>query len=111
MILSQFSLSAKPANEIITFTMADDSLQQISGKIHTVRQQAVILDSDLAAIYGVSTKVLNQAVSRNIDRFPQSFSFMLVKEEFTNLKSQIVTSSSGYGGRRKLPRAFTEHGT
>jgi hypothetical protein len=67
-----------------------------------------MLDEDLAKIYQVETRALNQAVKRNIDRFPPEFMFQLTGEEFTNLKSQIVTSS--WGGRRKLPLAFTEHG-
>jgi hypothetical protein len=67
-----------------------------------------MLDNDLAALYQVETKVMNQAVKRNIDRFPREFMFQLTKAEYSNLKSQIVTSS--WGGRRKLPLAFTEHG-
>ena len=67
-----------------------------------------MLDEDLAKIYLVETKVLNQTVKRNIDRFPPEFMFQLTSEEFKNLKSQIVTSS--WGGRRSLPYAFTEHG-
>jgi len=87
--------------------------------IHTVRGERVVLDSDLAAIYGVSTSAFNQAVNRNLRRFPEGFAFVLSREEFANLRSQIatsslmsqiVTSSSGHGGRRKLPRVFTEHG-
>ena len=69
-----------------------------------------MLDSDLADLYGVPTKVLNQAVSRNRERFPDDFAFQLTPQEFTNLISQIAISSSGYGGRRKLPWVFTEHG-
>lgn len=68
-----------------------------------------MLDRDLAGLYGVETKKLNQAVTRNPDRFPEDFAFQLSKEEYENLKSQIVTSSS-YGGIRKLPRVFTEPG-
>ncbi len=68
-----------------------------------------MLDFDLAALYGVETKVLNQAVRRNADRFPDDFMFRLSPEEVFNLKSQIVTSSL-WGGRRKRPNAFTEHG-
>lgn len=90
--------------------MGDDSIQQISNKIYTVRQQTVILDSDLAAIYGVTTKVLNQAVSRNKERFPDSFSFILDIKEFRTLRSQTVTSNEGRGGRTYKPRVFTEHG-
>ena len=90
--------------------MADGSIPQITSKIHTVRQQAVILDSDLAKIYGSTTMALNQAVSRNIERFPERFSFFAEREEVTTLKSQNVISKSGRGGRRKPPRVFTEHG-
>jgi hypothetical protein len=67
-----------------------------------------MLDSDLAELYGVPTKVLNQAVSRNKDRFPEDFMFQLSDQEFANLRSQIVTSS--WGGRRYLPLVFTEQG-
>lgn len=66
----------------------------------------MLLDEDLAQLYGVQMRVLNQAVTRNIERFPSDFSFRLSMDEFENLKSQFVTSS--WGGRRKLPRAFTE---
>ena len=69
-----------------------------------------MLDSDLADLYGVETKVLNQAAQRNPDRFPEDFSFQLTLQEFAALKSQFVTSNVGRGGRRKLPWAFTEHG-
>ena len=78
--------------------------------IMVIRGQKVILDSDLAALYGVETKRLNEQVRRNIDKFPEDFMFQLTKEEFENLKSQIATSSSGWGGRRKQPLVFTEHG-
>ena len=67
-----------------------------------------MLDMDLAEIYQVETKVLNQAAKRNLSRFPAEFMFQLTKSEYVNLKSQFVTSS--WGGRRKLPFAFTEHG-
>ena len=80
----------------------------ISDKIYIIRNQKVMLDRDLATLYGVETRVLNQAVKRNISRFPNDFMFELSKEEFDNLTSQIVTSS--WGGTRKLPSAFTEHG-
>jgi hypothetical protein len=75
-----------------------------------IRGQKVILDSDLAVLYGVETKRLNEQVRRNIDKFPEDFMFQLTKEEFEELKSQIATSSSGWGGRRKQPLVFTEHG-
>ncbi len=77
--------------------------------ILTLRGQRVILDSDLAALYDVPTKALNQAVKRNEDRFPTEFAFQLAREEVAILRSQIVTSSS-HGGRRFLPYVFTEHG-
>ncbi len=81
----------------------------IAPAIRTIRGQKVILDSDLSRIYGVTTKALNQAVKRNLKRFPDDFMFQLTIKEFENLKSQFVTSSS-HGGRRKLPSAFTENG-
>jgi len=80
----------------------------IESKIYLIRGLRVMFDSDLAKLYGVSTKVLIQAVKRNIKRFPVDFMFQLNKSEFVNLRSQIVTSS--WGGRRYLPYAFTEHG-
>ncbi len=90
----------------------------IASKIYYIRGQKVMLDSDLAELYDVETKVLNQAVKRNIDRFPEDFMFQLSDEEFENLKSQIATSNlrsqnvtSNWGGRRTAPYAFTEHGT
>lgn len=77
-------------------------------KIYNIREHKVMLDSDLATLYGIETKVLNQAVRRNFERFPADFMFQLTKTEFENLKSQFVTSS--WGGRRTLPYVFTEHG-
>jgi hypothetical protein len=78
--------------------------------IMVVRGDKVILDSDLAELYGVETRRLNEQVRRNIEKFPDDFMFQLTKEEYDNLKSQIATSSSGWGGRRKPPLVFTEHG-
>jgi len=87
------------------------TLDLIERKIYVAREQKVMLDSDLAKLYGVEKRVLNQAVKRNFGRFPEDFMFQLTKEEFKNLKSQSVTSSSeNYGGRRKLPYIFTEQG-
>lgn len=83
-------------------------VERIEQIIFIIRKQKVILDSDLAALYGIETKTLNRAIKRNIERFPESFVFQLTKDEAENLKYQIGTSS--YGGRRKLPYAFTEHG-
>lgn len=80
----------------------------IKERIYVIRGRKVMFDRDLALLYGVQTKVLNQAVKRNIERFPEDFMFSLTKEEEGNLKSQIVTSS--YGGRRKAAKAFTEQG-
>ena len=80
----------------------------VQDKIYLIRERSIMLDSDLASLYNVSTKVLNQAVRRNIERFPEDFMFQLTKEEWINLRSQIVTAS--WGGRRNEPFAFTEHG-
>jgi len=85
-----------------------NELSNIQGKIHEIRGVRVMLDFDLAGIYQVETRVLNQAVQRNIRRFPDDFMFQLTKEEISNLKSQFVISR--WGGTRKLPFAFTEHG-
>ena len=100
----------------------------IESLIFNLRQQKVILDADLAELYGVPTKVFNQAIKRNAERFPADFHMQLTAVEWENLKSQIVTSSltarpgkdpatkwpllgvGSHGGRRKLPHAFTEHG-
>ena len=81
-----------------------------SGGAEWWRCNGVMLDASLAALYGVETKVLVQAVKRNAARFPPDFMFQLSAEEFTHLRSQFVTSSSGHGGRRYAPHAFTEHG-
>jgi len=81
----------------------------IERRIHLIRGLRVILDADLAELYGVQTKALNQAVSRNPGRFPRDFSFSLTPDEMANLRSQSVTSSS-HGGRRHRPRVFTEQG-
>lgn len=82
----------------------------VQDKIYLIRGCSVMLDSDLAELYDVETRVLNQAVSRNFDRFPEDFMFQLTTDEWKSLKSQIVTSKQGRGGRRKAPNVFTEHG-
>lgn len=87
-----------------------DDLQVIQNKIYEIRGQRVMLDRDLAAMYGVETKVLNQAVKRNIKRFPDDFVFQLTQQELQNWKSQFVTSNSIKMGVRKRPYAFTEQG-
>ena len=84
------------------------NLQNIKSLIYKIRGYQVMLDADLAKIYQVETRILNQAVKRNIDRFPPEFMFRLTQDEYKTLMSQIATSS--WGGRRKLPFAFTEHG-
>ena len=84
--------------------------KRVESKILLIRGQRVILDTDLAELYGVSTKQLNQQVKRNARRFPDDFVVQLSTEEAANLRSQIVTSSSSHGGQRYRPYAFTEHG-
>jgi hypothetical protein len=93
-------------------------IANLQGAIHLIRGQRVMLDSDLAMIYGVTTKRLNEQLKRNRPRFPADFAFQLTVQEFRNLKSQSATSSlrsqfvtsSSHGGKRKLPWVFTEHG-
>lgn len=85
-------------------------VERIAANIYLIRDRKVMLDSDLAVLYGVTTAALNQAVSRNKDRFPEDFAFQLGKEELQILISQNVISSSEHGGRRKLPRVFTQEG-
>jgi hypothetical protein len=90
---------------MMTHTITSSEIRNL---IYNIRGKAVMLDSDLAELYQVPTKVLNQAVRRNMDRFPDDFMFQLTTGEYKNLRSQIVTSS--YGGRRYLPLVFTEQG-
>lgn len=89
-------------SSVIPVDRIEKSILQIGGK-------KVMLDADLAELYGVETRVLVQAVKRNLDRFPEDFMFQLTEEQFKNLRSQIVTSS-GWGGRRYPPYVFTEQG-
>src|SRR6266498_4232084 len=84
-------------------------VEAIANRIFLIRGERIMLSTDLAELYGVESRVLNQAVKRNLERFPQDFMFQLSDEEFKNLKSQIVTSSWG-GMRRANPYAFTEEG-
>jgi hypothetical protein len=84
--------------------------ENISRRILTIRGYRVMLDADFAALYDVPTKVFNQAIQRNLDRFPEDFMFQLTEEEFAGLRSQFVTSKKGRGGRRYLPYVFTEQG-
>src|SRR5262249_33671496 len=84
--------------------------ERIERAILLIRGHKVILDSDLAGLYGVTTKRLNEQVRRNLERFPRDFAFVLTAEEVAALRSQIATSNGGRGGRRYRPFVFTEHG-
>jgi hypothetical protein len=86
------------------------SSKEIEASIHVVRGTRVMLDKDLARLYGVTTSALNQAVKRNVERFPADFAFQLTAEEDEALRSQIVMSKTNRGGRRYLPWVFTEQG-
>lgn len=86
------------------------SIEKIDKSIYVIRGETVMLDRDLAVLYGVETKVLNRAVKRNIQRFPLDFMFQLSAQEVDNLRCQIGTSSLSHGGRRYLPYVFTEQG-
>jgi len=100
-----------PINEDLN--VVEYEKENIKNLIYTIRGKQVMLDSDVAMLYHYETKKLNQAVKRNIERFPEHFCFQLTEEEFINLRSQIVTSSlknENYGGRRYLPYVFTEQG-
>ena len=90
--------------------MSGVEIQVTEPLIHLIRGQRFMLDSDLAAIYGVPTKRLNEQVARNPGRFPEDFMFRLTQDEFEALRSQIATSKIGRGGRRFLPLAFTQEG-
>jgi hypothetical protein len=89
---------------------SSQTLEILSHRIHFFRGQQVMLDFDLAELYGVSTKRLNEQLKRNDNRFPPDFAFQLKEQEFASLRSQFATSKEGRGGRRYLPWAFTEHG-
>ena len=94
--------------------MVDSTEERIENLIHYVRGQQVMIDSDLALLYNVETKRLNESVKRNAKRFPESFCFQLTEDEYADLRSQIATSNtentSSKGGRRYLPYVFTEQG-
>ena len=103
-------VAVQEQKEMVNVEISESTIRNL---IHVIRGQQVMLDSDLAMLYQVETKVLNQAVKRNIARFPEIFRFQLRKDEVENLKSQFVTSSldnNEHGGRRKLPYVFTEQG-
>lgn len=86
------------------------TIEVVRNLIHPIRGQKVMLDSNLAGLYGVETKTLNRAVKRHVARFPDDFLLHLTRKEVANLRYQFGTSSSGYGGRRYQPYAFTEQG-
>lgn len=86
------------------------STTKIAAAINVIRGQKVILDEDLATLFGVETRRLNEQVRRNESRFPADFMFQLSVDEYAGLMSQFATSKPGRGGRRKLPLVFTEHG-
>ena len=112
----------RKANSQLVVTNSDIKSINIESLIHNIRGQKVMLDSDLAMLYGVETRVLNQAVKRNINRFPDDFMFQLAKEEWNSLRSQIVTLEDlksqnvtskpreRRGGTQKLPHVFTRNG-
>ena len=85
-------------------------IEIIESKIYLIRNQRVMLDSDIAELYGVTTKRFNEQVKRNIERFPEDFMFKLTDEEYKILRSQFATSNIIHGGRRYTPYVFTEHG-
>lgn len=85
-------------------------VESIERKIYLIRGCKIILDKDLATLYQVPTKRLNEATKRNLERFPEDFMFQLNEDEIGSLRSQFATSNVGRGGRRYLPYAFTEHG-
>src|ERR1041385_7084132 len=99
-----------PHKKNLTKSSLAVSVQFIESRIYLIRGHKVMIDVDLAEMYDVPTKRLNQQVRRNQKRFPPDFMFRLTKDEAENLRSQFATSSSAHGGRRSLPYAFTEHG-
>ncbi len=90
--------------------MATSALSVVVDRIYFIRGQKVMLDVDLAELYGVTTKRFNEQVKRNAERFPTDFMFQITDEEYLALRSQIATSNNARGGRRYMPYAFTEHG-
>jgi hypothetical protein len=99
-----------PHKKDLTTTDLDVSIQLIERRIYLIRGHKVMIDVDLAQLYGVPTKGLNQRVQRNRKRFPEDFMFQLTEEEAEVLRSQFMISKRGHGGRRYLPYAFTEPG-
>lgn len=104
------AVTSNESSQIVIENRLAVSGARVDDLIREIRGEKVIIDSDLARIYGVSTSRLNEQVKRNLERFPEDFAFRLTAEEFRNLKSQNATSRSRHGGRRKVPLVFTEHG-
>jgi hypothetical protein len=107
MVVAKKTILKAPAKKVVLSGTAQ-LVTGIESKIYSIRGQRVMLSNDLADLYGIETKVLLQAVRRNLDRFPEDFQFSLTNQEFTILRSQTVTSS--WGGTRYAPLAFTEQG-
>jgi hypothetical protein len=101
-------MSRMPHKKNLTTTGVDVSVQFIERRIYLIRGHKVMIDVDLAELYGVPTREINQRVQRNLKRFPEDFMFQLTKEEAEALRSQFVISKAGRGGRRYLPYAFTD---
>lgn len=99
-----------PHKKKLTKNSLPVSIQLIERKIYLIRGQKVMIDVDLAELYGVATRQLNQQVTRNKKRFPEDFMFQLTRDEAESLRSQFVISNRGRGGRRYLPYVFTEQG-
>ena len=99
-----------PHKKNLTASSLAASVQLIERRIYLIRGHKVMIDEDLAELYGVPTKRLNEQVARNKKRFPEDFMFRLTKEEAESLRSQFATSNTGRGGRRHLPYVFTEQG-
>ena len=109
LLLNLILIRMKKENQIVGNDVSVNPLESIENLILNIRGKQVMLDRDLARLYGVETRILNQAVKRNIERFPEKFRFQLTKEEYVSLRSQFVTSK-GKGGRRYMPYVFTEQG-
>lgn len=99
-----------PQKRLMITSKTPGAADKIAHWIHVIRGQKVMVDTDLAELYGVPTKAFNQAVKRNRSRFPRDFMFQVSAAEVRDLRSQIVTSSAGHGGRRYHPYAFTQEG-
>ena len=110
MIIFCYSVVVMPHKKNLTTTSLSLSVQLIERRIYLIRGQKVLLDFDLAELYGVTTSRLNERVTRNRKRFPKDFMFRLTRKEAEILRSHFAISSKGHGGRRYLPCAFTEQG-